>query len=72
VVPMARAGVAAGADGLIVEVHPHPEAALSDGMQSLYPQQFADLMADVARLAPILGRSVLAPLPEPAGRRAFA
>jgi len=72
VVPMARAGVAAGADGLIIEVHPHPEAALSDGMQSLYPQQFADLMADVARLAPILGRSVLAPLPEPAGRRAFA
>jgi 3-deoxy-7-phosphoheptulonate synthase len=67
VTPMARAAVACGADGLLIEVHPNPEAALSDGMQSLYPDQFTALMHDVRRIAPILGRDVLAPLaPEPA------
>ncbi|MGH9414080.1 MAG: 3-deoxy-7-phosphoheptulonate synthase [Terriglobales bacterium] len=68
VAPLARAAVAVGADGLIIEVHPHPEAALSDGMQSLYPEQFADLMASVRRIAPILNRTVAAPLaaPQPA------
>jgi 3-deoxy-7-phosphoheptulonate synthase len=67
VTPMARAAVACGADGLLIEVHPNPEAALSDGMQSLYPDQFAALMEDVRRIAPILGRDVPAPLaPEPA------
>ncbi len=47
VIPMARAAVAAGADGIMVEVHPNPEAALSDGAQSLYPEQFAQLMREV-------------------------
>ena len=47
--PMARAAVAAGADGLIIEVHPDPEKALSDGYQSLTPAAFKDLMADAAR-----------------------
>ena len=46
--PMARASVAAGADGLLIEVHQDPERALSDGAQSLYPDQFAQLMAEVA------------------------
>src|SRR6185312_3911851 len=56
--PLARAAVAVGADGLIIEVHPKPEEALSDGMQSLYPEQFAQLMQEVRQIAPILGRSV--------------
>jgi 3-deoxy-7-phosphoheptulonate synthase len=57
VAAMARAGVAAGADGIIVEVHPHPEAALSDGAQSLTPPEFAELMAQLRVIAPALGRS---------------
>jgi 3-deoxy-7-phosphoheptulonate synthase len=56
--PTARACIAAGADGLIIEVHPHPEVALSDGAQSLKPERFADLMADLRRLAPAVGRTV--------------
>jgi 3-deoxy-7-phosphoheptulonate synthase len=56
VLPMARAAVAAGADGLIVEVHNHPESALSDGPQSLYPAQFATMMSEVEKIAPIVGR----------------
>ena len=56
--PMALAAVAAGADGLLVEVHPDPEAALSDGPQSLFPVQFEKLMRDVERLAPVLGKEV--------------
>ena len=44
---LARAGVAIGADGLIVEMHPHPEKAVSDGAQSLDPKQFAKMMADL-------------------------
>ena len=47
---------AAGADGAIIEVHPHPEKALKDGAQSLTPQAFGDLMAQITRLAPIVGR----------------
>ena len=46
--PSPRAGVAIGADGLIVEMHPHPEKAMSDGAQSLDPMQFAKMMADLA------------------------
>jgi len=61
VTPMARAAVAAGADGLIVEVHPEPERALSDGAQSLDPVQFASLMQDVGRIAEAIGRSVIVP-----------
>src|SRR5580704_8996633 len=56
VLPMARAAVAAGADGLIVEVHNHPETALSDGPQSLYPAQFATMMSEVEKIAPVVGR----------------
>ena len=55
---MARAAVAAGADGLIIEVHPDPERALSDGAQSLYPDQFAQLMAEARMIAPAVGRRI--------------
>jgi len=55
---MARAGVAAGADGLIVEVHPRPEKALSDGPQSLTPVEFEELMRQVRVIAGAVGRSV--------------
>jgi 3-deoxy-7-phosphoheptulonate synthase len=56
--PAALAGVAAGADGLIIEVHPNPEEALSDGLQSLKPERFADLMKRVSAVAEAVGRSV--------------
>jgi 3-deoxy-7-phosphoheptulonate synthase len=56
VTPVARAGVAAGADGLIVEVHPNPGEALSDGAQSLTPEKFSQLMHDVRRVAAAVGR----------------
>jgi 3-deoxy-7-phosphoheptulonate synthase len=62
VIPMGRAAIAAGADGIIVEVHPNPERALSDGGQSLYPEQFAGLVAEVRAIANAIGRSV-APTP---------
>jgi len=58
VVPMARAAVAAGADGLIVEVHPDPDRALSDGAQSLRPEQFEELMRQLRMIAPAVGRSI--------------
>ncbi len=58
VAPMARAAVAAGADGLIVEVHPDPDHALSDGAQSLRPEQFQELMAQLRIIAPAVGRRV--------------
>ena len=61
VIPMARAAVAAGADGIMVEVHPNPEAALSDGAQSLYPEQFAQLMREVRVIAEVIGRRVAEP-----------
>ena len=57
VLPMARAAVAAGADGLIVEVHHDPDHALSDGAQSLRPQQFAELMEQLGMIAQAVGRS---------------
>ena len=56
VLPMARAAVAAGADGILVEVHHQPEKALSDGPQSIYPDQFARMMDDLDRIAPVIGR----------------
>lgn len=56
--PIARASVAVGADGLIIEVHCHPELALSDGDQSLIPQKFEILMDEVRQIAPAVGRSV--------------
>ena len=58
VTPMARAAVAAGADGIIVEVHPTPERALSDGGQSLYPDQFAQLVGELRLITGSIGRSV--------------
>jgi 3-deoxy-7-phosphoheptulonate synthase len=58
VAPMARAAVAAGADGLLVEVHPDPDHALSDGAQSLRPEQFEELMAQLRMIAPAVGRSL--------------
>ena len=58
VTPLSRAAIAVGADGLIVEVHPEPDKALSDGMQSLYPDQFDELMGQVRQIAPVVGRTV--------------
>jgi 3-deoxy-7-phosphoheptulonate synthase len=58
VTPLSRAAVAVGADGLIVEVHHDPDRALSDGMQSLFPDQFDALMQQVRQIAAVLGRSV--------------
>src|SRR6202041_1194499 len=58
VVPMARAAVAAGADGLLVEVHPEPDRALSDGAQSLRPEQFQEMMRQLRLIAPAVERSI--------------
>jgi 3-deoxy-7-phosphoheptulonate synthase len=58
VTPLSRAAVAVGADGLIVEVHHDPDRALSDGMQSLYPDQFDALMVQVTQIASVLDRTV--------------
>jgi len=58
VLPMARAAVAAGSDGVMVEVHNHPEVALSDGPQSIYPDQFARMMDELAQIAPVVGRKL--------------
>ena len=66
VAPMARAAVAAGADGLLIEVHPDPDHALSDGAQSLFPGQFEHLMAELRIIAPAIGRSICV---EPVPRR---
>ncbi|HZP05320.1 MAG TPA: 3-deoxy-7-phosphoheptulonate synthase [Terracidiphilus sp.] len=56
VLPMARAAVATGADGVMVEVHNHPEMALSDGPQSIYPEQFRAMMGEIEQIAPIVQR----------------
>jgi len=58
VLPMARAAVACGADGILVEVHNHPELALSDGPQSLYPDQFARMMDELDQIAQVVGRTL--------------
>src|SRR5688572_3632019 len=62
VTPMARAAVAAGADGLLVEVHAEPDRALSDGGQSLWPEQFTALVTEVGTIATAIGRSVSQPI----------
>jgi len=62
VIPMARAAVAAGADGLLVEVHPSPDRALSDGAQSLYPDQFDRMMKETRLIAEAIGRRVAEPV----------
>jgi 3-deoxy-7-phosphoheptulonate synthase len=62
VVPhLARAALAVGADGLIVEVHPNPKEALSDGPQSLNGDEFAEMMRTLRELAPALGRQITIP-----------
>jgi 3-deoxy-7-phosphoheptulonate synthase len=63
VAPMARAAVAAGSDGLLVEVHPDPDHALSDGAQSLRPEQFEELMSQLRIIAPAVGRTMPEPRP---------
>jgi 3-deoxy-7-phosphoheptulonate synthase len=60
VTPMARAAVAAGADGILVEMHPTPDKALSDGAQSLYPEQFAELVVQLRTIAQAIGRDITA------------
>jgi 3-deoxy-7-phosphoheptulonate synthase len=62
VTPMARAAVAAGADGLLIEVHPNPDHALSDGAQSLFPHQFAQLMDEARIIATTIGRELAEPV----------
>jgi 3-deoxy-7-phosphoheptulonate synthase len=69
VAQLARAAVAAGADGLIVEVHNEPDRALSDGAQSMFPAQFDRLMAELRIIAPAIGRSICL---EPMARRGWA
>jgi 3-deoxy-7-phosphoheptulonate synthase len=69
VAPMARAAVAAGADGLIIEVHNDPDHALSDGAQSMFPLQFDRLMAELRIIAPAIGRSICL---EPVARRGWS
>jgi 3-deoxy-7-phosphoheptulonate synthase len=68
VAPMARAAVAAGADGLLIEVHCDPDHARSDGAQSLFPSQFDRLMAELRIIAPAIGRSICL---EPVARRGW-
>ena len=58
VIPMARAAVAAGADGVMIEVHPEPDRALSDGAQSLYPDQFTPLGVELRAVAAAIGRDI--------------
>jgi len=58
VLPMGRAAIAVGADGILVEVHHQPEKALSDGPQSIYPDQFAQMMDEVEQIAPIVHRKL--------------
>ena len=69
VAPMARAAVAAGADGLLIEVHNDPDRALSDGAQSMHPLQFDRLMAELRIIAPAIGRSICL---EAVGRHGWA
>ena len=58
VIPLSRAAVAVGADGLLIEVHHEPDRALSDGPQAILPEMFEELMRQLARLAPVMGRTV--------------
>jgi len=62
ILPMARAAIAAGADGVIVETHPCPPEALSDGQQSLYPDQFTEMVSALRRIADAVGRRLVDPL----------
>jgi 3-deoxy-7-phosphoheptulonate synthase len=64
VLPMSRAAVAVGADGLLIEVHNDPDRALSDGAQSIFPDQFDELMAEIRQIAQVVHRQVQEPLPQ--------
>ena len=64
VIPMARAAIAAGADGVLIEMHPNPDRALSDGAQSLDPEQFRTLVGELRAVAEAIGRRVTAPPPD--------
>ena len=66
VLPLSRAAVAVGADGVMVEVHHDPDRALSDGMQSIYPEQFDELMQEIRQIAAVLHRNVQEPRTSPA------
>ena len=70
VLPLSRAGVAVGADGLMVEVHNDPEHALSDGAQSIFPDQFDELMGEIRQIAAVLRRNVQEPHAQPAVAKA--
>jgi 3-deoxy-7-phosphoheptulonate synthase len=70
VLPLSRAAVAVGADGLIVEVHHDPDRALSDGIQSILPDQLDELMNEIRQIATVVGRSVQTPSVQPAAVRA--
>ncbi len=65
VLPMSRAAVATGADGLLIEVHHDPDRALSDGAQSIFPDQFDELMAEIRQIAAVVHRGVQEPLSQP-------
>jgi 3-deoxy-7-phosphoheptulonate synthase len=62
--PMAKAAVAAGADGLLIEMHPNPDKAVSDGAQSLFPEEFEKLIEELRVIAPAVGRKLAAPVAE--------
>jgi 3-deoxy-7-phosphoheptulonate synthase len=72
VIPLARASVAVGADGVLVEVHNDPDRALSDGMQSLYPDQFDNLMSEIRQIAAVVHRHIPTPLATPGTTRTSA
>jgi 3-deoxy-7-phosphoheptulonate synthase len=58
VIPMSKAAIASGADGLMIEVHPHPEEALSDGFQSLTPEMFADFMSEIKPIVKVMNKKL--------------
>ena len=71
VAALSRAAIAAGADGLMIEVHPQPERALADGQQSLRPDEFPKLLGDLGRLAEVMGRKLAGPLSAPGRAAAY-
>jgi 3-deoxy-7-phosphoheptulonate synthase len=62
---MAKAALAAGADGLLMEMHPNPDKAVSDGAQSLFPEQFEKLVEELRIIAPAIGRKIAPPVSVP-------
>ncbi|HVZ18218.1 MAG TPA: hypothetical protein VG897_13930, partial [Terriglobales bacterium] len=70
VTPLSRAAVAVGADGLMIEVHNDPDRALSDGQQSLFPEQFEQLMREVRQIAEVVGRRISSPVMQSSAKSA--